>query len=515
MNFIKKVFLIIAFQKYLKAKPFWRLAGLTEPSTRKILAKIYPCSKKILLKNIFRKKLKIGLVFTILIFSFFNINETIFAQMSQSQIEEQETRWRKELEETEKDIAKWEEILNQTKKGTASLERDASILQAKINEAKAFIKKRQIEIEKLTKDIGLKTKTINELERKIEKGKESLSSILKSSNEIESFTLVEVILSNKDLSDFFEDIDSYNSIKKSLETQFEEIRYLQAKTDEERKILDEKRNKEVDTKAKIEEDKRKVEQNEKEKQALIKINKTQEKTYEEVIAEKEKKAAQIRAALFSLRDTEGIAFGDALKYATLASNKTGVRPALILAILTQESDLGKNQGSCLVTDLETGDGAGKNTGTLFEKVMKAPRDTEPFKSITSRLGKDPKLTPVSCPPGAKWTTNRGYGGGMGPSQFIPSTWELFKNKLGLTLGIEADNVNPWNPEHSILATAIYMADLGASNGGYSAERNASCKYYSGSSCNPNRRPSNVFYGDQVMAKAQKIQIEMIDPLEGF
>lgn len=437
------------------------------------------------------------------------------AQMTEAQIQEQEARWRAELEATEKEIAEWENTLRQTKQGTASLQRDASILQAKIGEAKAFIKKRQIQIEQLTRDIGLKTKTINELEAKINRGKESLAAILRSTNELDSYSLAEVMLSNKNLSQFFEDVDSYNSIKTSLKEQFDEIKELQNKTDEERKILDEKREKEADTKAEMEMQKKKVEQDEKEKQNLIKINKTQEKTYEQVIAEKQKKAAQIRAALFSLRDSEGIPFGDALRYATLASQKTGVRPALILAILTQESDLGKNQGSCLVNDLDTGDGAGKNTGTLFEKVMKAPRDTAPFKDITERLGKDWKMTPVSCPPGTKWSSTRGYGGGMGPSQFIPSTWELFKDRLGTSLGLNGNNINPWNPEHAILATAVYMADLGASSGGYTAERNAACRYYSGSSCNPGRRPSNVFYGDQVMAKAQNIQLTMIDPLEGF
>ena len=215
-----------------------------------------------------------------------------------------------------------------------------------------------------------------------------------------------------------------------------------------------------------------------------------------------------------MRDTEGIPFGDALKYAALASGKTGVRPALILAILTQESDLGKNQGSCLVNNLDTGDGTGKNTGTFFEKVMKAPRDTEPFKNITSRLGKDWKMTPVSCPPGTKWSSSRGYGGGMGPSQFIPSTWELFKDRLGNNLGLNANDINPWNPEHAILATAVYMADLGASGGGYTAERNAACRYYSGRSCD-SKKPANSFYGTQVLAKAENIQLTMIDPLEGF
>ncbi len=457
--------------------------------------------------------------FFILFFAFLyclsSINFVSAQQLSEAQIQEQEAKWREELAATEKEIAQWESVLKQTKQGTASLERDASALQAKINEAKAFIRQRQIQIEQLTRDIGLKNQTIAELEKKIGNGKESMAAIIKQSNEIGSYSLFEIMLSNKRLSEFLIDVDSYGSINESLEVQFNEIRNLQNKTAEERKTLDSKRTAEADKKAEIETQKKKVELDEAEKKRLININKNQEKTYAQVLAEKQKKAAQIRAALFALRDTEGIAFGDALKYATLASQKTGVRPALILAILTQESDLGKNQGSCLVNNIENGDGAGKNTGTLFEQVMKAPRDTVPFKSITDRLGKDWKMTPVSCPPGTKYTLGRGFGGGMGPSQFIPSTWELFKGKLGTSLGIPGDDVNPWNPEHAILATAIYMADLGAANGGNTAERNAACRYYSGAACQAGRKPANVFYGDQVMAKAENIQLTMIDPLEGF
>src|SRR3989344_432370 len=456
--------------------------------------------------------------------SFLILASNVSAELTEAQIQEQERVWRAELEKTEKEIAEWENVLKTTKQGTASLQRDAQILQAKINEAKAFIKQRQIQIEQLTRDIGLKNKTISELEEKINRGKESLASILRQTNSIDEYSLVEVMLSNKNLSHFFEDVDAYSTINKSLEEQFIEIRELQGKTEGEKKILADKRNAEADKKAEIESQKKKVEVDEKEKQRLININKTQEKTYEQVIKEKQAQAAKIRAALFALRDTEGIPFGDALKYAQIAGQRTGVRPALILAILTQESDLGKNQGSCLVNNLETGDGAGKNTGTLFERVMyakfpdstsKRPSDTIPFKSITERLSKDWRMTPVSCPPGKIYTPGRGFGGGMGPSQFIPSTWELYKNNIGSSLGIDGDSVNPWNPEHAILATAIYMAELGAAKGSYTAEKNSACLYYSGDICKPDAqrkkegKPRNMFYGLDVMAKAENIQLTMI------
>ena len=434
--------------------------------------------------------------------------------MTESEKQAQEQKWREELAATEQEIAKWQAELNKTKQGTKSLQGEAKILQAKINEAKAFIKQRQIQIEQLTRDIGQKNRTINILEAKLNRGLESLASILRATNEIDSYSLPEVMLSNQNISAFFEDMDSYNSLKVSLKEEFDSIKELQSLTEAERKVLADKRAAEADRKAQIETDKKRIEQNEKEKQRLITINKTAEKTYEQVIAEKQKKAAEIRAALFRLRDSAGIPFGDALNYATVAFQKTGIRPALILAILTQESELGKNQGACLVNNLETGDGSGKNTGTLFEQVMKAPRDTVPFKDITERLGRDWKMTPVSCPPGTKYTSGRGYGGGMGPSQFIPSTWELFKARIASAIGVSENQADPWNPSHSFMATAIYLADLGASASGYTAERNAACRYYSGRSCD-SRSPVNSFYGNQVMAKAENIQLTMIDPLEGF
>ena len=156
--------------------------------------------------------------------------------------------------------------------------------------------------------------------------------------------------------------------------------------------------------------------------------------------------------------------------------------------------MGKNIGSCYVSDLNTGDGVGKNTGTLFKGVMKAPRDTVPFQSITSALGLTWATTPVSCPMGG------GYGGAMGPSQFIPSTWQGMANRLESLLGVSQSD--PWDPKQAVTATALYMQDLGAAALGYTAERTAALKYYAGGNW---AKAANAFYGNQVIAKAETFQ----------
>jgi membrane-bound lytic murein transglycosylase B len=117
------------------------------------------------------------------------------------------------------------------------------------------------------------------------------------------------------------------------------------------------------------------------------------------------------------------------------------------------------------------------------------------------LGLDPDTTPLSCPWG------NGWGGAMGPSQFIPTTWQAYEARIASAVGVRTPN--PWDPEHAIMATAIYMKDLGAAAGGYTAERTAALKYYAGGNWN---LPQNAFYGNGVLAHATEMQ-RQIDFLE--
>ena len=48
---------------------------------------------------------------------------------------------------------------------------------------------------------------------------------------------------------------------------------------------------------------------------------------------------------------------------------------------------------------------------------------------------------------------------MGPAQFLPSTWNLFADRLKNLLGQTAD---PWAIKDSFTASALYLSDLGAS-----------------------------------------------------
>lgn len=93
---------------------------------------------------------------------------------------------------------------------------------------------------------------------------------------------------------------------------------------------------------------------------------------------------------------------------------------------------------------------------------------------------------------------------MGPAQFIPSTWNLMVNKIASATGKATPN--PWDPSDAIMASAIFLADLGANTQDPTNERTAACRYYSGKTCFTNGRANiGLSYGNRVMERAASLQ----------
>ena len=421
-----------------------------------------------------------------------------------------------ELTQIEAEYASLLKQLENQNKQSDNYASEVKKLTLQINALKTKIKARALVIAQLKVNITEKVNTINSLSKKIDREHESLAQLLRNTNEFDNNNLVSLILSNNSVSNFYGDLESYNSIKQAIKDSVDIINGVKTQTEVAKQDLEKKQNAETDAKAELENAQKAVAKSEAEKKQLLAISKNKEAAYKQLAADKKMRADRIRAALFPLRDAQAIPFGVALQYAEQVEKKTGVRPALVLAILQQESSLGANVGTCnrLQDSLKWQNimpgPTHYNNYLKNGKTCDGPNspcsyrdDQSAFLRITDSLNISPEGTPLSCP-----SNGSGWGGAMGPSQFIPSTWELMKNRLGSNFGIDGDDVNPWNPQHAVLATAMYMADLGAMSSSYSSEIKAACKYYGtgGATC---------VYGRQVMAKAENIQLTMIDPLEGF
>lgn len=424
---------------------------------------------------------KIAIVF---VFTFFLIYLIIFGALQTSAFDcltlkttssdSEKSFCKKELSQIEAQLA---ELLNKQKeqqKKTGTIKGDVDYLTSQINALKAKVKARALKIAELKVDIKEKVSKIGTLSEKIDREYESLAQLLRNTNDFDNKDFIYLIFSEEDLSTFYSDIESYASIKKAVKKSVDQIKGIKTDTEVEKQDLEKKQDAETDAKYELEAAQKKVSQSEAEKKQLLALSKQKESEYFKLAVEKKARADKIRSALFNLAGTsQKIDFGTALGYANEAKTKTGIDPAFLLAILTQESNLGANVGKCYLTDIEgpkMGYGINRDTGKVWTNLMKPTRDVQPFLNITSKLGLNPLDTTVSCPIAGV----AGYGGAMGPAQFIPSTWQLFENRLKNALGY---NANPWTPKDAFLASAMYLTDLGAYGNSASAQSKAACRYY--------------------------------------
>lgn len=424
-----------------------------------------------------------------------------------------------ELAKIEAEIKVQEAELAKQKSQTGSLTRDINVLTAEINAKKLEIQKKNRLLGDLETEIRGRNQVLNNLGQELTREKRSLAHMLRQQYQLEDYSIAETLLQGSTISEFYQDIDSFASIKAGLKASFGRIQNNQQKTEQEKKLLETKKEEEVNTKKAIEQDKKKVEQKQGEKQDLLVVSKTKEKSYEQVLAERRAAAASIRQALFQLRGVSGGAlnFGQVYAFAKEAGDDTGVRPAFIMAILKQETNFGANTGTCN----RPGKPTWRDAMPGGSKDGSRRNDEAVFLAITSALGLDADAQPVSCP-----LAGGGWGGAMGISQFIPTTWAAYggfvnqgndnwkydssrdRIRNALKSGVMS---NPWNHLHGITATALYMKDLGATAQTYTAERNAACRYYSGRACDT-PGVKNAFYGNSVMKFASEIQ-DQIDVLE--
>lgn len=444
----------------------------------------------------------------------FMVAPLVWAQESSS-VDERRAELERELAQLEERIEAQRTLLESKQRESVSLERDIAILDAQIEKARLEIRAREIVIGNLGSEISSKSQTIMELDKKIERERRSLAQLLRETREFDSISLVHVAFSNESLSGFFGDLDDFRVIERELAKSFNQLRATRKLTREEKEELEAKRQEEIELQQIQELEKRRIEEREAEKQRLLAITKGEEERYQQVLEEQQKTAAEIRAELFRLRGTAAIPFGEALEYANFAAKKTGVRPALILGVIAEESNLGENLGS----------------GTWRED-MHPDRDRPVFRAITAALGVDPDKMPVSAKP---WY---GWGGAMGPAQFIPSTWVCYGGFVNTSTGEcgrnpdrswvgpweyvpEEDRIrallgksspaNPWEPRDAFMAAGLLLMENGADKGTRHAERLAALRYFAG--WTNAEKSSYAFYGDDVMNLADKYQ-NQIDILQG-
>ena len=420
------------------------------------------------------------------------------AEVSPSLVQSRRVELENQLKNYERQIVETEKLVSQKRKEAESLQRDIAILDANIKLKKLNIKAQALSITKLEGQIGQKNQNINELEITIARNKVTLGESIRQLNERDHRSVIEIAIEFNNLTNFFDEIESTQRLQNAIQDSVTTLSYLKTEEESARVALENDKQEEIQLKTLQELEKKLLEQEESQKNSILKATKGKESEYKKILTNKQKEAASIRSQLFLLQGSPSISFEKALEYANSASRLTGVRAAYILAIISQESDLGRNIGQCNLPNDPPSD--------RWQAVMKPSRDHEPYLAITAELGLDPEKMPVSCPLRDRYKRRIGWGGAMGPAQFIPSTWMLYKDEVARL--ISHSPANPWSPQDAFVASGLLSKDNGAI-GTRENERVAAAKYFAGGNWNTSLGRS---YASQVLARADTYQ-EQIDLLQ--
>ncbi len=402
-------------------------------------------------------------------------NESASAQEERAALEAQ-------LKELEDQIDQYEGQIQSYQKQGKSLKGEITNLNNKIDKLRLQVRAINLTLSQLDRKIDETNYQITTTIKDIDSNKESLGELMRSLYHSGQLSTMEILLKNPKISDFFDDLNSITLLQNSIQETIGKVQNLQSQLVDQKEQLSLARADAATMKQFQEAQRIESERIKTEKDQLIKVTKAQEDKYQVLLKETKKTAAEIRSRIFQLLGGGELTFEKAYELAKMASDTTGVDAAFILAVLDRESALGKNVGRC-----------------TYQQAMHPTRDIPVFLEITKELGLNPESMSVSCA-----NSDGAYGGAMGPAQFIPSTWEQYKERIAKATG--KNPPSPWGNVEAFTATGLYLSDaMSGCTSLYtnqaSRERCAAAKYYAGG------RWKNFLwtYGEATVTRANKFR----------
>lgn len=355
----------------------------------------------------------------------------------------------------------------------ALIEARVEALQEQVAQARLELRQTQLAANEVEEEQQVTAENVEELTQRVREKREQLRGLLRLLYEKEQTSIVTVFLVTGSLSDLLGEREAVQRVQdqtlelmRTLQDEQRALQERQAELAEQERVLANL----VEVQAAQRAD---LAAQEQEQAAFLAAKAEEQAQYEQKLAEAVAARKEIERNLFTLTNAGvKLSFTEATDMAKYASTLTGVRPALILAVMKIESNVGQNIGS----------------GSYPDDMH--PRSREPFLRIMAKLGRDPHTTPVSR------SRSYGWGGAMGPAQVMPETWERIEPELARLM--KKALPNPFELTDAVVATAYFLGSHGAFDA--AREREAVGRFLAG----PNWQ-YHSWYIDRVMAVAAEYE----------
>ncbi len=388
------------------------------------------------------------------------------------------------IQDRQKEIAELDKKIHEltAKRNTTAAEAD--IIEQRVQQLNAQLKKAHLELEKteLTlQSVEQKqvktTKDIETTRDTVAKKRDQLKALMRALYQHEQEPLIKIFFNEWSLSDILAERYAYEEIQKQTIAVISEVKQQEQELQQKQQELEEQEADLGQLANLLEVQKADVADQQSEQKQFLASKETKQHEYENLLKEAREAREEIQQDIFTLKSSKvKVSLNNASDMAKFAGSKTGVRAALIMAVLKVESNVGSSIG----------------TGKFPDDMQ--PQSREAFVRITKKLGLDPNTAPISRRP----ASYRGWGGAMGPAQIMPATWEGIEGRLEQLMG--KSPVNPYELSDAFMATGVFLADRGAASP--AQEREAVGRYIAG----PNWQYYS-WYIDRVMAVAEEYSKE--------
>jgi peptidoglycan hydrolase CwlO-like protein len=415
-------------------------------------------------------RLKLNNYFILAAAIFFLISNFVSAAPSDAQQQELKTK----INTLRNQIQGYQKEIYNKGQQEETLQGDITDLEKDIAKMELQIQETELVIQSLNLDIADKQEGIESMQKEVDAKKEMLARFMQELYEQGSATSIEMTLGSETFSDYFFQADSLESYEERTREIYDQFVYLREGLEKEKEDLIGRKEEQMNLKAMQNDQQSVLDQQKSTKNSLL----SQTKNEKQTLSTRMDKLQEELNALQALG--EPINIDQAVSAARYASGLTKVAPEFLLGMLRIESGLGTNVG-----------------GGKYKTDMN-PVQWDTFRKICGELGIDPGNVPVSRR--ACYNSNAkdgcgGWGGAMGPAQFMPSTWMGYKSRVEKITGeIPA---NPWDLKDSLVAMGIKLSAVeGVTSGNRAAWAKAAGMYLAGGNWE-----NYSWYGDRVLSYA--------------